>query len=133
MLGVQVVPANPHVDSPVTVDVDSGTVSGPSAGLAWTLAIIDRLTPGSLTSGRDVAVTGEILADGRVGPIGGVVQKVAAVRRAGIRTFLYPAGTSAEEQRAMRRAAGGEVDLRPVGTLDEAVKVLAPAGVPRPR
>jgi len=131
VLGVEVGPSNPQIDSPVTVEVDSGKVSGPSAGLAWTLAILDRLTPGSLTNGRDVAVTGEILPDGRVGPIGGVVQKVTTVRRAGIRTFLYPASTPLEEQRAMKKMAGGEVDLRPVETLDEAVKVLAPQGLPR--
>jgi PDZ domain-containing protein len=127
VLGVQVVATDPRVDSPVTVDVDSGTVSGPSAGLAWTLAIIDRMTPGSLTRGKDVAVTGEMLPDGTVGQIGGIAQKVAAVRRAGIRTFLFPASTPAKDRAAMKKVAGDAVRLEPVGTLSDAVRVLDPA------
>ncbi|MFM7063898.1 MAG: PDZ domain-containing protein [Actinomycetes bacterium] len=126
VLGVQVTAVDPRVESAVEVEVDSGSVSGPSAGLAWTLAIIDRLTPSSLTQGKDVAVTGEILPDGKVGQIGGITQKVAAVKRAGIRTFLYPASTPKKEQAAMRRVAGDAVRLRPVETLDQAVAALDP-------
>ncbi len=133
VLGVEVEPANPSIASTVDVTVDSGDVSGPSAGLAWTLAIIDRLTPGSLTDGRRVAVTGEILDDGTVGPIGGVVQKVAAVKRAGIELFLYPAATPEAEQEKMREVAGDDVELRPVADVDEAMAVLVPGGVELPR
>jgi PDZ domain-containing protein len=129
ILGVQVEPVDPAIDSEVTVQVDSGDVSGPSAGLAWTLAIIDRLTPGSLTDGRRVAVTGEIADDGSVGPIGGIVQKVAAVQRAGIDVFIYPAATPEAEQREMRRIAGDDVALWPVASIDEAVERLAPGGL----
>jgi len=126
VLGVSVDVAEPTIDSPVQVRIDSGEVTGPSAGLAWALAVVDRLVEPSLTEGRDVAVTGEILADGSVGPIGGIAQKVAAVKRAGIRTFLYPASTPKKEQAAMRKIAGTEVQLRPVDTLDEAVAALDP-------
>ena len=132
ILGIEADPYGPRIDSPVQVVVDSGTVSGPSAGLAWTLGIIDRLTPGSITDGRRVAVTGEILDDGTVGPIGGVEQKVAAVKRAGIDLFIYPASTPEGEQEAMRRIAGDDVELRPVATIDEAVAVLVPEGLERP-
>lgn len=130
ILGVEVEPADPVIDSDVRVEVDSGEVSGPSAGLAWTLAIIDRLTPGSLTGGRRIAVTGEILDDGTVGPIGGIAQKVAAVKRAGIDVFMYPASTPEAEQREMRRIAGDDVTLWPVADIDEAVQRLAPDGLP---
>jgi PDZ domain-containing protein len=130
ILGVEVEPANPVIDAEVTVEVDSGDVSGPSAGLAWTLAIIDKLTPGSLTDGRRIAVTGEILDDGTVGPIGGITQKVAAVKRAGIDVFMYPAATPADEQREMRRIAGDDVTLWPVADIDEAIERLAPDGLP---
>lgn len=132
ILGVEVEPANPSVVSEVQVSVDSGEVSGPSAGLAWTLAIIDRLTPGSLTDGRRIAVTGEIREDGTVGPVGGVTQKVAAVRRAGIDVFIYPAETSQEEQEEMRRIAGDAVTLWPVDDIDDAVDLLAPNGLETP-
>lgn len=131
-LGVEVEPSNPRVVSSVTVAVDSGEVSGPSAGLAWTLGIIDRLTPGPLAGGGRVAVTGEIFPDGTVGPVGGVVQKVAAVRRAGIETFLYPAATPEAEQREMRRVAGEAVTLHPVASVADAVELLAPEGLRRP-
>jgi PDZ domain-containing protein len=129
ILGVSVDVDQPRLDSPIQVDIDSGDVTGPSAGLAWALAVVDRMTPGSLTDGKDVAVTGEILADGSVGPIGGITQKVAAVKRAGVKTFIYPASTTAAEQKAMRKIAGDSVQLRPVKNLDEAVHVLEPAGV----
>jgi len=132
VLGIEAQPAGITIESPVDVAVDSGTVSGPSAGLAWTLAIIDRLTPGSITDGRRIAVTGEILDDGTVGRIGGIRQKVAAVKRAGIDLFIYPASTPEDEQRAMRRIAGDDVELRPVADIDEAVAVLAPDGLQHP-
>jgi PDZ domain-containing protein len=100
--------------------------------LAWTLGIIDRLTPGALTGGRGIAVTGEIFDDGTVGAVGGLPQKVAAVKRAGVRLFLYPADTTEAEQREMQRIAGSELRLEPVATVDEAVAVLAPEGLTLP-
>lgn len=129
ILGVSVDPDQPSLDSPVTVDIDSGEVTGPSAGMAWALAVIDRLTPGSITDGREVAVTGEILADGSIGTIGGITQKVSAVKRAGVKLFLYPADTPEDEQQEMRRIADGQVELRPVATVQEAVEVLVPGGL----
>ncbi|MEI7887390.1 MAG: S16 family serine protease [Actinomycetes bacterium] len=133
ILGIEGEPDAPTIDSKVQVAVDSGTVSGPSAGLAWTLAILDRMTPRSLTGGRTVAVTGEILDDGTVGPIGGILQKVAAVKRAGVKMFIYPAATPQNEQKQMRALAGKQVELRPVKNLDQAVKALSPNGIQLPR
>ncbi len=129
VLGVSVDVDQPRLDSPIQVAIDSGDVTGPSAGLAWALAVVDRMTPGSLTDGKDVAVTGEILADGSVGPIGGITQKVAAVKRAGVKTFIYPASTTAAEQKQMKEIAGDAVRLEPVSSLAEAVHVLAPEGL----
>ena len=73
------------------MDIDSGAVGGPSAGLAFTLGVMDVLTPGELTGGKLVAVTGTIDSDGSVGPIGGLVHKVDAARHAGATLFLVPA------------------------------------------
>lgn len=129
VLGVTVEPFNPRIESNVDVAVDSGDVTGPSAGLAWTLAIIDVLTPGSLTGDRDVAVTGEMLADGSVGVIGGTAQKTATVVRNDVDVFLFPAGTPEEEQAEMRRIAGDDTELVPVASLNEAVDFLAPDGL----
>lgn len=66
------------------------SVGGPSAGLMFALAIYDTLTPGPLTGGATIAGTGELLPDGRVGPIGGIAQKVAGAQDAGAELFFVP-------------------------------------------
>jgi PDZ domain-containing protein len=129
-LGVVVETADSGIDLPFDIDIDSGKVTGPSAGLAWTLGLIDRLTPGSLTGGREVAVTGTIAADGTVGPIGGVAQKMSTVKRAGLKMFLFPKDTDPSEAREVRKIAGDEVEVHQVGTVEEALAILAPDGVP---
>ncbi|RMH69054.1 MAG: PDZ domain-containing protein, partial [Actinomyces sp.] len=110
-------------DLPFEIDIDSGSIGGPSAGLAFTLAILDLLTPGDLTGGHRVAVTGTIAIDGTVGNVGGVAQKAAAARSAGAEVFIVPVDLVEEA----RRTAG---DMRVVGvsTLDEALDVLAGLG-----
>jgi Lon-like protease len=108
---------------PVTVDIDTQRVSGPSAGLAFTLAIIDQLTPGSLTGGKDVAVTGAILEDGSVGIVGGVKQKVVTARRAGAKLMIVPRDEVAD---ARSRADGMKVVG--VDTIDDALRALEHAG-----
>jgi PDZ domain-containing protein len=130
-LGVVVETADSGIDLPFDIDIDSGKVTGPSAGLAWTLGLIDRLTPGSLTNGREIAVTGTIAPDGTVGPIGGVAQKMSTVKRAGIKMFLFPKDTDPKEAREVRRIAGDEVEVHQVGTISEALAILAPDGVPK--
>ena len=73
------------------IKIATGDVSGPSGGLAFALTIIDDLTPGNLTGGKTVAVTGTIDGDGTVGEVGGVPQKaVAGTRRAGARVMIVP-------------------------------------------
>ncbi|WP_309648079.1 PDZ domain-containing protein [Nocardioides sp.] len=73
----------------VRVNIDPA-IGGPSAGLMFSLAIYDTLTPGSLTGGKVVAGTGEIAGDGTVGPIGGIQQKIAGARDDGAELFLVP-------------------------------------------
>jgi Lon-like protease len=77
---------------PFKVTINIGNVGGPSAGLMFALAIIDKITPANLTGGMFVAGTGEIEANGTVGPIGGIQQKMAAARAAGATVFLAPVG-----------------------------------------
>ncbi|UMG94858.1 S16 family serine protease [Nocardioides sp. TF02-7] len=74
-------------DVAITVDP---AIGGPSAGLMFSLAVYDTLTPGSLTGGGVVAGTGEIFPDGRVGPIGGIEQKIAGAEDAGAELFFVP-------------------------------------------
>ena len=118
LLGVTL---SPKLKLPFQITIDSGTIEGPSAGLAYSLALIDELTPGELTGGAKVAVTGELGSDGKVGAIGGVAQKVVAVRRAGVPLFLVPAENLAEAQ----AHAGDRLVVRPVATFDEALAALS--------
>lgn len=110
------------------VDIDSGSVGGPSAGLAFTLAVLDGLTPGELTGGATVAVTGTIDVGGRVGPVGGVVQKTAAVRDLGADVFLVPAGLPESELARVMERAGDDLEVIPVEDLDDALEALAGLG-----
>ncbi|XRQ04426.1 PDZ domain-containing protein [Actinomadura welshii] len=78
-------------DLPFKIDISVGDIGGPSAGLMFSLAIVDKLTPGPLTGGKFIAGTGTITPEGRVGPIGGIQQKMIAARQAGATIFLTPA------------------------------------------
>jgi Lon-like protease len=81
---------------PVEVTIDAGNVGGPSAGLMFSLALYDTLTPGELTGGKDFAGTGTITSTGEVGAIGGIRQKMIAAEREGAEFFLAPAGNCDE-------------------------------------
>jgi Lon-like protease len=125
-MGVGVSTAFDLTELPIDIEIDTNRVGGPSAGLALSLSLLDLLTDGELTGGVDVATTGTIDVLGNVGPIGGVEQKVHAVRRAGIDLFLVPT----EDYAAALTAAGDDPDFEivPVATFDEAVQVLADRG-----
>jgi len=116
------------VSLPFELDIDTGSIGGPSAGLAFTLTLIDELSAGDLTGGADVAVTGSIGVEGQVGAIGGLAQKVSAVRQLGIDTFLVPASQSEASLEAAREVAGDDVELVLVATLDEALTALRERG-----
>ncbi|MGI8686814.1 MAG: YlbL family protein [Acidimicrobiales bacterium] len=123
-LGVVLHTKEQKFDYPFDVVIDSGTIGGPSAGLAFTLGVLDTLTAGELTGGKKVAATGTIEIDGRVGDVGGVVQKTAAVRAAGATVFLVPPG----EYEDARSHAGPKLEVVKVTDLDEAIAALARLG-----
>jgi len=75
---------------PVTIDFQLTDIGGPSAGQMFALGIIDKLTPGYLNGGKKVAGTGTIDAEGDVGAIGGIRQKMFGARAAGATVFLAP-------------------------------------------
>lgn len=104
-------------DFPFEVEITLGEeIGGPSAGLLFALGIVDKLTPGALTDGAHVAGTGTIDADGTVGAIGGIQQKVAGARNVGATVFLVPADDCAGAV-----AAGiDDIQLVRVETLDDA-------------
>ena len=99
------------------------SIGGPSAGLAFTLTLIDMLTPGELTGGNRVAVTGTISAAGDVGNVGGVAQKAAVAEAEGVAMFIVP-------KELVDAAESTTDDLRVVGveSLDDALAALAELG-----
>ena len=119
-IGIAPVTKDLKLDFPVDITIDPGPVSGPSAGLAFTLTIIDEMTPGSLTGGKKVAVTGTMDLDGNVGEVGGVPQKTAAALDAGAKLFLVPRrrGQAGEgPRRATTNVIGVEHDRRGAAAL----------------
>ncbi len=117
LLGVRL---STEVELPFPIEIDSGKVVGPSAGLAYALELLDLLTAGELTGGVRVAATGELSPSGQVGPVGGVGQKVVAVRRAGAQVFLVPKANEAEA----RARAGDRLRVIGVASFDEALTAL---------
>lgn len=109
---------------PLDVDIYLEDVGGPSAGLIFTLALIDRMTEDSVTEGRHLAGTGTIDPDGTVGPIGGIQQKVIAAASEGATIFLAPELNCQEITHVPANMTVYSVD-----TLDTALEILdAPTG-----
>jgi Lon-like protease len=105
---------------PLDVRIDAGNVGGPSAGLAFALEVLAELGRNVL-HGHKIAATGEIFANGAVGPIGGIEQKTIGARDAGVDAFLVPAGENAQEA---RKHADG-LRIIPVESFPQALHALA--------
>lgn len=105
---------------PFEVRISSGGIGGPSAGLAWALGLHDLLTPGDLTAGRTIAITGQLSIDGGVYPIGGIDEKVVAAAAAGATVLVLPEGNLS----AARAVADDGLELVPVATFEEALTYL---------
>jgi len=105
---------------PIGVQMSSGGIGGSSAGLMWALGLYDLLTPGDLADGRTIAGTGTIGVDGRVFPIAGIGEKLAAAAHAGATVFLVPKGNLEAAQRSGDRG----MHLVLVGTFEDALAYL---------
>jgi PDZ domain-containing protein len=108
----------------VKVSLKLADVGGPSAGLLFSLGIIDKLrgdgSGGDLTGGRVIAGTGTIAADGTVGAVGGVALKTQAARRDGATVFLVPKAECSDARAELPKG----LRLIPVTTLKGAVGSL---------
>jgi PDZ domain-containing protein len=111
-------------DKKVKVTLRLADVGGPSAGLLFTLGIIDKLngdgSGGDLTGGRTIAGTGTIDADGTVGAVGGVALKTQAAHRDGATVFLVPEAECSDAKAELPK----DLRLIPVTTLKGAVNSL---------
>jgi PDZ domain-containing protein len=123
------VPADTRtVSLPFEVKISTTDIGGPSAGLAFALALLDELTSGNLMGASHVVATGTISEDGSVGAIGALEQKAVAVEASGADLFLVPAGQSASEMKRARQVVGSQVEIVQVATLDEALAALRSHG-----
>ena len=116
LIGILAQTANPRYP----ISIETANVGGPSAGMMYTLAIMDLLVEGDLAKGNLVSGTGTIRADGTVGSIGGVRQKVVAAEAAGAHVMLVPEGNYEEALTAPRES----IELVSVATIDEALAAL---------
>jgi Lon-like protease len=117
-----------HADVPFKITISLSDIGGPSAGLMFALAVVDKLTPGNLNGGIKVAGTGEIDDLGDVSPIGGIPFKLVAARDAGATVFLTPADNCSE---AKTHVPSG-LKLVKVTSLSSAISELADLKAGRP-
>lgn len=123
ILGIKSRTLNARIDLPVPVTVNSGSIGGPSAGLMIALTVFDKVDPVDLADGRRIAGTGTIeLEGGRIGPIGGIQQKVLAAARQRIDVFLAPGEQLVEARDGL--PPGSRMEVIGVRTFAEAVEAL---------
>jgi Lon-like protease len=122
VVGISTEPAV-DIHLPLRVSINAGNVGGPSAGVAFALEVMEELGR-DVVHGHRIAATGEIFADGSIGPIGGIKQKTFGARAAHVDAFLVPAGENAREA---RKYAHG-LRIIPVDTFPQALRALATLG-----
>jgi len=123
IVGVVVEP-DYQLPSSLQIKINAGDIGGPSAGLSWALAIVNKLGPTDLTRGRTIADTGTIDYAGNVGEIGGMAQKVVGAERAKASIFIVPRSQVGDAQ-AEVKATHSHMRVVGVSTLHEAVVALS--------
>ena len=114
-------------DFPFDVKIKLEETGGPSGGLIFALGVTEKLTAEDLVKNRNIAGTGTITTDGRVGPIGGIVEKLIGAQKAGVEIFFTPTRNCEDIKNLdqFEKAKGGKrMKIVPVATLAEAVSVL---------
>ncbi len=120
-LGIGIQTAVDEARLPFEVSLAEGTrIGGPSAGLMVAITMFDLLSEEDLLAGRVVAGTGSLDADGRVGPVGGVPEKLRAAQRAGAELVLVPA----PQLGLLEGRIPDDLEVIGVNDLDEALAAL---------
>ncbi len=119
-LGIYLSTLNWEPVLPLVIDMETGRIGGPSAGLMFTLEIINQLTDEDLTAGHLIAGSGTIDLDENVGNVGGIKQKVISAEREGAAYFFVPQGNREDAEKAARR-----IEVISVETLQDALDFLA--------
>lgn len=126
-IGIAVSTADIEIDLPKEVTIDTTNIGGPSAGLAFALAIFDAETDEQLLNGRDIVATGALALDGAVVQVGGVFQKAIAAQESGADIMIVPRENSSEAVRGVEQACEGDercTSVLAVKTYREAVELL---------
>lgn len=124
-IGITIETIANDVELPFDVGLDEHSgIGGPSAGLLFALAVYDLVNEEDLAAGRVIAGTGTVDVDGRIGAVGGIIEKVAAAELARADVLLVPAS----QVRTAEDAAGGDLRVVGVGTFAEALEALRDAG-----
>lgn len=129
-VGIGIVPEEEFTATvPRKVDIESEDIGGPSAGLMFSLEILNQLTTEDLTKGYKIAGTGTIDHNGKVGQIGGITHKITAASQEGADIFFTPKDMTSydrNEQDVMKEVGenGYDIEVVPVATLSEAVAFL---------
>tara|TARA_B100000900_G_scaffold115012_1_gene96537 strand:+ start:578 stop:1600 length:1023 start_codon:yes stop_codon:yes gene_type:complete len=121
MVGFLATTINEKFDFPFLIDIKTGNVGGPSAGLMMALNVYNNLIPEDITNSMVIAGTGTIEVDGSVGPVGGIKQKVISAKKAGAELILVPMA-NLEEAKPL------ETDFTKivaVESFEEALKVIS--------
>jgi PDZ domain-containing protein len=121
MVGFLATTVNERFDFPFEVDIKTGNVGGPSAGLMMALNVYNNLIPEDITNSLVVAGTGTIEIDGSVGPVGGIKQKVIAAKRAGAELILVP---TANFEEAIPMATESTAIVA-IDSFEEALEVIS--------
>ena len=121
MVGFLATTVNERFDFPFEIDIKTGNVGGPSAGLMMALNVYNNLIPEDITNSLVIAGTGTIEIDGSVGPVGGVKQKVIAAKRAGAELILVPTANF-EEAKLLETES---TEIVAIDTFDEALQVIS--------
>lgn len=114
-------------DFPFKVEIKLKETGGPSGGLIFALGIIDKLTAQDLVRSRNIAGTGTISTDGRVGPIGGIAEKIIGAEKAGVQIFFTPVENCSDlvnVDQILKNQGPSGMKIVPVATLSEAVSIL---------
>ena len=120
MVGFLASTPNQQFIFPFEVDIKTGNVGGPSAGMMMALNVYNLLTEADITNGKKIAGTGTIEIDGSIGPVGGVKQKVIAAKRANAGLILVP--TANYEEASV--FADDNTQIVAVDSFDNALNVI---------
>ena len=121
MVGFLATTVNERFDFPFEIDIKTGNVGGPSAGLMMALNVYNNLIPEDITNSMIVAGTGTIEIDGSVGPVGGIKQKIIAAKRAGAELILVPVANFEEA----KLFEDDKTAIVAVDSFDEALSVIS--------